>query len=128
MRDVSCFAFVLPVVFLSFALAQAQSQSSSAHKVLVDSLVISGTRAVDSGELAEISGSMTGGEFDDDSDELDERVRDQFQNHGYFAVEVERLEIKVIDPLATPKPVRLEAQVSEGCSVEYQRSNLLGTI
>lgn len=41
-------------------------------------------------------------------------MRSQFQDHGYFQVVVEKFEIKVIDPLASPKPVRLEAEVSEG--------------
>jgi hypothetical protein len=41
-------------------------------------------------------------------------VRSQFQDHGYFLVVVEKFEIKVIDPLASPKPVRREAEVSEG--------------
>jgi len=96
------------------AVAQTQDQSSDGRKILVDSLVISGTRAIDSAELAEITGSMAGSEFNDDPDELGERVRSQFQDHGYFQAVLEKLEIKVIDPLASPKPVRLEAEVSEG--------------
>jgi outer membrane protein assembly factor BamA len=106
--------FLLWFVVSAGGLAQTQIQSSDGRKILVDSLLISGTRAVDSAELAEISGSLAGSEFDDDPDELAERVRDQFQNHGYFQVVVEKFEIKVIDPLASPKPVRLEAEVSEG--------------
>jgi len=95
-------------------LAQTAGQSAGEREVLIDSLVISGTRAVDSAELAEITNSMSGSAFSDDSDELEERIRDQFQNHGYFKVEVKHLDIKVIDPLASPKSVRLEADVSEG--------------
>jgi outer membrane translocation and assembly module TamA len=95
-------------------LSQSEYQSQGERKVLVDSLVISGTRAVGSAELAEITNSMSGSTFSDDADELVERIRSQFQNHGYFQVEVQKLDIKVIDPLASPKPVRLEAQVSEG--------------
>jgi outer membrane protein assembly factor BamA len=106
--------FLLWFVVSPGGLAQTQIQSSDGRKILVDSLVISGTRAVDSAELAEISASLSGSEFEDDPDELAERVRDQFQNHGYFQVVVEKFEIKVIDPLASPKPVRLEAEVSEG--------------
>jgi outer membrane protein assembly factor BamA len=95
-------------------LAQSDNQAANARKVLVESFVISGTRAVDSAELAEITDSMSGSTFNDDSDELSERIRNQFQDHGYFKAEVEKLDIKVIDPLASPKPVRMEAQVSEG--------------
>jgi outer membrane protein assembly factor BamA len=57
---------------------------------------------------------MSGSTFNDDSDELSERIRNQFQDRGYFKAEVEKLNIKVIDPLAAPKPIRMEAQVSEG--------------
>ncbi len=105
-------------VFLSLpcrsGLAQNENQSQGVRKVLIDSVVISGTRAVDSAELAEIANSMSGSTFSDDAEELGDRMRIQFQEHGYYAAEVQKLEIKVIDPLASPKPVRLEAQVGEG--------------
>jgi outer membrane protein assembly factor BamA len=104
--------------FLQFSsrvgLAQSASQSQIERKVLIDSLVISGTQAVDSAELAEITGALSGSTFNDDADELGDRIRNQFQEHGYFTAEVKKLDIKVLDPLANPKPVRMEAEVSEG--------------
>jgi outer membrane protein assembly factor BamA len=106
--------FSLLSVSIPACLAQTAGQSAGEREVLIDSLVISGTRTVDSAELAEITNSMAGSAFNDDSDELEERIRDQFQNHGYFKVEVQHLDIKVIDPLASRKLVRLEADVSEG--------------
>jgi hypothetical protein len=56
-------------------------QSSAGRKISVDSFVISGTPAVDSAELTEISGSLSGSEFNDDPEELGEGVRSQFQDH-----------------------------------------------
>jgi outer membrane protein assembly factor BamA len=96
------------------SLAQSADQASDAGKVVVETFVISGTRAVDSAELADITDSISGSTFSDDPDELSERIRNQFQDRGYFKAEVEKLDIKVIDPLASPKPIRMEAQVSEG--------------
>jgi outer membrane protein assembly factor BamA len=95
-------------------IAQAEQKGSDQHKILVDSLVVSGTRAVDSAELAEITNSIAGSVFSDDTEELSDRIRNQFQDHGYYTAEVQQLEVKVIDPLVSPKPVRLEAQVNEG--------------
>jgi len=106
--------YALPLASSQPGFAQSDNQAPDAGKVLIESFVISGTRAVDSAELAEITESMSGLTFNDDSEELQERIRNQFQDHGYFKAEVEKLDIKVIDALASPKPVRMEAQVSEG--------------
>ena len=57
---------------------------------------------------------MIGACFNDDSDELEERVRALFQDRGYFQVEVKSLRVKPRDPLGVPKPVTLEGEVSEG--------------
>lgn len=109
--------FVAPLLFLCFShgnLAFSQNISSNQHKILVDSLVISGTQAIDSGDLAEITGTISGGVFNDDSEELQERIRDAFQERGYIKAEVTKFEMKNIDPLASPRPVRVEAEVNEG--------------
>jgi outer membrane protein insertion porin family len=124
-------AWVIEVSVLLFVccqagLAQSYDQTSGAHKVVVESLAIFGTRAVDSAELADITDSMSGSTFNDDADELSERIRNQFQTHGYFKAEVEKLDIKVIDPLASPKPVRMEAQVSEGARYRLSSIDFIG--
>src|ERR1700731_3856535 len=92
--------------------AQANNPSLTDRKIEVESLVISGTQEIDTAELAEITDSMSGSTFNDDAEELGERIRAQFQDRGYFKAEMQKLDIKVTDPLASPKPVRLEAQVS----------------
>lgn len=107
---ISLFALGIGAGFISpVLLAQ-----DAAGKILVDSFTISGTRAIDSAELAEITNSMAGSEFENDIDELGERIRAQFQDRGYSQVEVQKVDVKVLDPLASPKPVRLEAEVHEG--------------
>jgi outer membrane protein assembly factor BamA len=116
----------------SFTSGFAQNQSSGARMVLINSLNVSGTQIIDSVELAEITGALAGSEFIDDSEELQERLRNEFQDHGYFQVEVQKFEIKVIDPLASPKPVRIEAQVSEGplcrlSNIEFTGNHFLGS-
>ena len=110
---------------------QSLNESLNDRKVEVESLVISGTQQIDSAELAEITDSMSGSTFNDDADELGERIRAQFQDRGYFKAEIEKLDIKVIDPLASPKPVRLEAKVSEGprfrlSNIEFTGNHALG--
>jgi outer membrane protein assembly factor BamA len=107
------------------SLAQT-TQSLQNRKIVVESFDISGTQAIDSAELAEITNSMAGSTFDDDAEELQQRIRAQFQDHGYFKVEVQKLDIKVIDPLASPEPVRLEAQVSEGSRVRLSSLEFTG--
>jgi len=107
------FVFVLLTVSI-FSIHPRLACAQDNQTVLIESLVISGTQAIDSTELAEIANSIAGSIFRDDHDELEERLRAQFQEHGYLNAEVKNLEIKVIDPLSNPKPVRLEADVSEG--------------
>jgi outer membrane protein assembly factor BamA len=109
-------ALVSALLSVSFqsSLAQTENQAHEGRKIIVDSFVISGTRAVDSIELADITNSMAGSTFTDDSDELRMRIRAQFQDRGYLQAEVKHLDIKVIDPMVSPKPVRMEAEVNEG--------------
>jgi outer membrane translocation and assembly module TamA len=111
---------------------QPLNESLHDHKVEVESLVISGTQGIDSAELAEITDSMSGSTFNDDADELGERIRGQFQDRGYFKAEIQKLDIKVLDPIASPKPVRLEAKVSEGprfrlSNIEFTGNHALST-
>jgi outer membrane protein assembly factor BamA len=89
-------------------------RSNKRGGVLITNFTINGTQSLDSDELAAITAELTGSCFDEDSEELGERVRALFQNHGYFGVEVKNLHIKPSDPIAVPKPATLEAEVLEG--------------
>jgi len=82
--------------------------------ILLTDFTVTGTRAISGTELAEITGNLVGQCFDEDSDEMGERVRAQFQDRGYFAVEVKSVRFKAGDPLGIPKPVTMEVEVAEG--------------
>ena len=82
--------------------------------ILVNDFTITGTTALRSTELKRLSGDFVGSCYNDDSDEMGERLRAAFQDRGYFTVEVKQLTFKPADPLGTPKPVTVEADVAEG--------------
>jgi outer membrane protein assembly factor BamA len=108
------FSCALLFVLWPNGIAQNNIQPANDRKIVIESFVISGTQSIDSTELAEITNSMSGSKFKDDPDELEERIKAQFQDHGYFTATIQKLDIKTLDPIASPKPVRLEAQITEG--------------
>jgi outer membrane translocation and assembly module TamA len=98
----------------------ARAQCAKDHRdnkkggILVTDVTIAGTQTISATELAGMTGELTGDCFDDDSDEMGERVRALFQERGYFVVEVKSVKFKPGDPLGIPKPVTMEAEVAEG--------------
>jgi len=82
--------------------------------ILVTDFTITGTQTISATDLARISGNMIGSCYNEDSDEMKQRIRALFQDRGYFQVEVKSLGVKARDPLGIPKPVTLEGEVSEG--------------
>ncbi len=98
----------------------ARAQCGKDHRddpkagILVTDFAITGTQTVSATELAGMTGELTGNCFNDDSEEMGERVRALFQNRGYFLVEVKSVKLKPGDPLGIPKPVTMEADVAEG--------------
>jgi outer membrane protein assembly factor BamA len=98
----------------------ARAQCAKDHRdnkkggILVTDVTIAGTQTISATELAGMTGELTGDCFDDDSDEMGERVRALFQDRGYFVVEVKSVKFKPGDPLGIPKPVTMEAEVAEG--------------
>jgi len=89
-------------------------RESKTGGVLIKDFTITGTQTLTSDQLARITGELTGRCFNDDSEEMSERIRASFQNRGYFAVEVKSVRFKPLDPIGVPKPVVMEADVSEG--------------
>lgn len=111
------FALFLPAAFLR-ADCVNDNRSNKRAGILVTDFTITGTQTVGATDLAKLTSDFIGSCYDDDSEELGERLRAAFQDRGYFAVEVKSLGIKPRDPLGTPKPVSVEAEVSEG--VQYR--------
>ena len=98
----------------SYADCAQDHRSNKNAGILVTDFTIGGTQTMSATELARITGNMIGSCFDDDPDELGERIRALFQDRGYFAVEVKHVGFKPGDPLAIPKPVTMDADVAEG--------------
>ena len=82
--------------------------------IFITDFTITGTQTISATDLARITNDMIGSCFDEDSEEMEERVRASFQDRGYFKVEVKSFRFKPRDPLGVPKPVTLEGEVSEG--------------
>jgi outer membrane protein assembly factor BamA len=82
--------------------------------IVVADLKITAAGQIGSNELSKILNNFTGSCFNDDQEEVEERLRAAFQRRGYFLAEVKNLRIKPLDVLAKPKPVDLDAEVAEG--------------
>jgi outer membrane protein insertion porin family len=105
-------------VLLSAAFLPAQCpndhRTNKNAGIKITDFTISGTQNISATDLDRITSDMIGSCFDEDSEEMEERVRASFQDRGYFTVEVKSLRFKPVDPLGIPKPVTLEGQISEG--------------
>jgi len=99
---------------LAYAQCSKDNRPDEHGGVVVTDFTINGTTTLNSTELARLSGEFVGSCYNDDSEEMQERLRAGFQERGYFAVEVKHLTFKSSDPLGTPKPVAVEAEVVEG--------------
>src|SRR5580704_5253498 len=99
---------------LAYSQCAKDNRSDEHGGVIVTDFTINGTTTLNSTELARLSGEFVGSCYNDDSEEMQERLRAAFQEHGYFAVEVKHLTFKPSDPLGAPKPVAVEAEVVEG--------------
>jgi len=98
----------------SYADCAQDHRSNKNAGILVTDFTISGTQTISATELALMTGNLIGSCFDDDPEELGERIRALFQDRGYFTAEVKHVGFKPGDPLAIPKPVTMDADVAEG--------------
>lgn len=73
---VSALLFVL----YSVSVAQVATASFDSPQLLIEGLVITGTQSIDTAELAEITNAIAGSKFDDDKEDLQERILAQFQD------------------------------------------------
>jgi hypothetical protein len=113
MRWASLFFVCLSAAFLP-AECINDHRSNKTAGILVTDFTITGTQTVGATELARITSDLIDSCFDEDSEEMEERVRASFQERGYFAAKVNHLGFKPRDPLSVPKPMTLEADVSDG--------------
>ena len=112
---IASIAFVFLAASLRADCAKDQDHRSSKNSgVSITDFTINGTQTLGSDELATIESEMTGSCFDENSDEIEERVRALFQNRGYFGAVLNSLRIRPNDPVAVPKTVTVEADVLEG--------------
>lgn len=118
MRRSHCFllvTFVFLVAFLRAECTKDQDHRTTKNSgLLITDFTISGTQTLSSDQLTTIASELVGSCFDENSDELEERVRSSFKNRGYFNAQVKILRIQPSDSIAVPKPVVLEADVLEG--------------
>ena len=107
---------VVVCIFGAFLQAQcANDQRSNKNAgILITDFTVTGTQTISATDLALITSDMIGSCYDEDSDEMGDRVRASFQDRGYFKAEVKSLRFKPHDPLGVPKPATLEGEVSEG--------------
>jgi len=117
---------LLPALLHADCPKDQDHRSSTEAGILVTDFTISGIQTLSSSELAKITGKLTGLCFDEDSEELKVRVRNLFQDRGFFAAVVKGLSIKTNDPLARPKPVTLEAEVGEGLRYKLAGIKVVG--
>ncbi len=109
---------LVSAILLSNSLLPAQCAKDNRENknagILITDVTITGTQTISATDLARITSDTIGSCFDEDSEEMEERLRASFQDRGYFKVEVKSLRIKPRDPLGLPKPVTLQGDVSEG--------------
>ena len=104
---------VLPLLLSSFSIPQSASPANN-RKILVEDVSISGVQSIGTAELNDIKGELTAKAINDDKEEISDRLRFAFQNRGYFQAKVNSIRMRVADPLGNPKPVSVEADVTEG--------------
>jgi len=94
--------------------------------VFVQDLIISGTSSMTTADLLTIRSRLIGACVDEDEDELKQLVRQLFQNEGYYAAIVKNLDIHIVDALARPQPINLEAEVAEGQIFKFGEVSFVG--
>jgi hypothetical protein len=82
--------------------------------IIVASVVLEGTRSIDSSEMSSIVAELSGSCFDDHDDTVTAYIRQEFRQRGYMTAKVEHVQIDTGDSLAVPKPATIKADVTEG--------------
>src|SRR5215469_1052788 len=101
-------------------------RSDKKSGVFIEDFVINGTSALSSQDLLKIRSRLIGACIDGDTDDVKLLVKGFFQNDGYYAVDIKNLSIHVVDALAQPKSVNLEADVAEGQIFKFGQVRFVG--
>lgn len=125
------FRRVLAIVVILVLGAHAQSGKRKRPlgdgEIVAQEVVLSGTTTLNSSQLTDIGNALSSVTMHDSDDEVAERIKYEFQQRGYFDAEVTNLKVVELDPLAKKKPVRVEAEVSEGPQFRLAEFRFRGT-
>jgi hypothetical protein len=93
--------------------------------VVISDIVLNGA-ALSSSEISTIKSQIVGECFDEHSDDIAGAIRSTFQDQGYAQADVENVSLKAGDALAVPKPVTVEADITEGPRFRFGKIILTG--
>jgi hypothetical protein len=82
LRSPALFVVLFSAAFLSAQCANDRRTNKNAG-ILITDFTITGTQTISATDLARITTTMIGSCFDEDSEEMEERVRASFQDRGY---------------------------------------------
>lgn len=125
-QAVLAFIALLPVVVYAQCISKQDYRLEKKGGVAIEQVQLDGTQTVDSTQISEVTANFVGSCFNDNAGEIGERIRDQFQQRGYFKAKVDNVTIKARDPLAIPKPVSVEAKVEEGPLYKLSQLDFVG--
>jgi outer membrane protein assembly factor BamA len=109
-------ATTLLCIFLASSLAAdcgPDFRSNKKSGFFIQDFIVNGTSSLSSQDLLNIRSKLIGACIDEQSD-LEQLVKESFQNEGYYAAVVKDLETHMVDALAQPKTINVEADVAEG--------------
>jgi len=119
--------FLVLILLASSAIGQTPGIiSSNANQIVSQEVVISGTTTLDTQQLDEIVAGLTGLKMSDNEQEVSGRIRDAFMQRGYLLADARNIRIRALDPLAKPKTVRIEADVTEGTRFKFGETKFSG--
>jgi outer membrane protein assembly factor BamA len=126
-RPLSCMAVLLVFVTTgAWADCAPDYRVDKNSGVSIQDFIVNGTTSLDSRGLQRIRGKLIGACVDEQTDGLEQLVKDLFQNEGYYAAVVKNLDIRTVDPLAHPKTISLETEIVEGPIFKFGQVNFVG--
>ncbi len=108
--------FVLPILSVFALLAAACGQNADCTgQFLIREVNLPSTTHLSAEQQADVRLRLAGRCVDESAlAETSERVRDAYQNFGYFTVKVEQPELRILGNLLHPTPVSLTFRIDEG--------------